>query len=666
MKDFSRASHAVGVWLLVCGGLAGCDSSGSSKVAADAAMMNPEGGMNEPPAKVKGRIFDADTGRGLPAAELKSGPSTSVKSDSQGNFELELSAGSAPLKASRPSYAPTSKEAPKQGGYLEVFLKDVDKSVEFNAEDGVTAKLESGAAVDLPPGAVRDAEGKSVKGKVTLEVTEVDGYKRMQASALPGEMKARNKDGDEGLAAISSAIEIRIRDEKGRDLTVGEKDKVTADLPVRADTAPERTVFSYDEKSGAWVEEGKAKRVVNEEGKAVYRAEVKHLSWWSSAAFVSDVTCIRTCVETSAGKPVPGAQIWVVGTSQPGVASLFAGNDGCAAGDVSAASQIVVVAQAEGSISEAKSLRTTSKLRRVKDGAAQCQDVGTFVLEPTEEATCAQGFAECASACTDPATDAAHCGGCDRACEGATQCLAGRCESAADADGSMSMPDSGTPDGAVVSNGGLVAWYRFEESTGAVADSSGNNLNGTASASGVTRGMAGKIGNGITFGGGEVVVPASPLLDFTTAGTIEFWINLSNLQPVGSMVSRGTGNNDDNVLVNTSCGNVQAIFSRVSLSGSTSTPSACNLLTGSTWQHVAIVNDGAVLLTYVNGVLKETGTGGFLGPIKNDLWIGKRENPVFPLSGALDELKWWNVARSIEEVCADAEGTWTGEACTLP
>jgi len=212
---------------------------------------------------------------------------------------------------------------------------------------------------------------------------------------------------------------------------------------------------------------------------------------------------------------------------------------------------------------------------------------------------------------------------------------------------------------------GLAAWYRFEETTGPVCDSSGNGNHGTAQGSGYTRGVAGVIGTAISFNGtdGDVMVPAATSLDMITAGTIELWVRLANTSSVGSTVSRGTGNNDSNVLMNSSCGNMQTIFSTTGV-GTTNVTSACNVIPLQTWTHIAVVNDGTTLTMYVNGVLSTTQTGGYLGPLSSALYLGRREQGVFALSGDLDEVKWWTVVRTPAEICADAGGVAAGGGCT--
>jgi hypothetical protein len=212
-------------------------------------------------------------------------------------------------------------------------------------------------------------------------------------------------------------------------------------------------------------------------------------------------------------------------------------------------------------------------------------------------------------------------------------------------------------------------WYRFEDTTGPVCDSSGNGNHGTASPGGVTRGAPGKFGWGISFdgSGGHVTVPAAPSLDMLTGGTIEYWLRLHVVPPIQSyfaMIGRGTGNSDNNVYNITTCGDLITFFSYAQTQTNANTP--CNALSGQTWTHVAVMNDGANLLEYVNGVVVASFAGGKLGALTSPLTIGQMEQGIWSLDGDLDDVKWWTVARTAAQICTDAGGAVMGTGCSLP
>ena len=217
--------------------------------------------------------------------------------------------------------------------------------------------------------------------------------------------------------------------------------------------------------------------------------------------------------------------------------------------------------------------------------------------------------------------------------------------------------------GGVVSQPGLEAYYGFDDAAGTIKDASGHGHHGAVMGSGVSLVSSGKVGGALSLAGsdGRVLVPGSTQLDFVSAATIEFWVKLSSVS-LGTVLSRLTAGGEG-VRVTSSQGNLQVAFTRTS--GSASVTSDMGQL-GSSWVHVAIVNDGSELRLYLGGKLHKSATGGQLGYIGTDLAIGRSSPADKSINGYLDEMKWWTVARSQEQICGDAGGQWLGGECTLP
>jgi len=373
-----------------------CAPEGGCSMGLDASVTNDSGVPPSGPSSLVGRVFDADSARSLAKAKVTADAS-SATSDAKGRFELMSAAALGMLEISRATYASTHKSAPSGGGYIEAFIKRVDKSVSFRGDQGVNVELESGERLEIPANAVIDEKGKGVPGLVTLEVAAIDGYKRSHAAALPGDGRAERKDKATGRIGVESGLEIRILDGDKKELNVDAKKDVVADLPARGKgESKELAVYSYDEDKERWVEEGVAPSKTVE-GKRRYRADIDHLSWWGIGKFWKSLGCVSACVEDGEGKAVAGAQVWVVGASVAGVSSFFTDSDGCGKSEAVADADFVLVAQADGQVSAPKNAQASAT-------AQACTDAGTLTLGEPSSADCASGFARCGDVCVDSAT----------------------------------------------------------------------------------------------------------------------------------------------------------------------------------------------------------------------------------------------------------------------
>jgi len=391
------------VFSAIAGALVACSDGGSDQKSADAganpdAMSNamPEAGTGDPDAAeapgtkiaITGEVFDAESGLTLKSATLLAKDEQSATSDGDGHYDLQTRS-LAPVAITRAGYAGITRAVPPAGGFLDVFLKSIDKTVEFRGDKGTTVRLASGVGVEIPAGAVVDAKGKKVSGTVKLELAAIDAQKVTQAVALPGDGTASQKDGKHGRVSVDAGLSIRITDSKGEDLTVDKAAKVVAEIPARRkDADPELGVYSFDDDKQDWREESKVKKSTNADKEAVYRADIDHLSWWSIGRFHQSTTCVRACVKDGKGKAVPGAQVWVVGATQSGVSSFFTDDTGCGAGDTIPDTDVVLVAQAGNLVSKAVSLSVAHAKASVGKNPNACQDAGTLTIGVAEGEKC--------------------------------------------------------------------------------------------------------------------------------------------------------------------------------------------------------------------------------------------------------------------------------------
>lgn len=181
----------------------------------------------------------------------------------------------------------------------------------------------------------------------------------------------------------------------------------------------------------------------------------------------------------------------------------------------------------------------------------------------------------------------------------------------------------------------LIAWYKFDETSGTTAaDSSGYGNNGMVNRGSNTTYTAGKYGNAITFGGANtdatyVSLPGN-LVDQLTSMTVSAWVNTSNSGDNTSLFTAGpvAASSPSKYMVYQPRGSWFMI--------TTNGPSAQqNIsqggnLTAGTWKDIAITLSGSTGILYIDGAEVARNTNMTLNP--SDLapttrgnFIGKSE-----------------------------------------
>ena len=200
---------------------------------------------------------------------------------------------------------------------------------------------------------------------------------------------------------------------------------------------------------------------------------------------------------------------------------------------------------------------------------------------------------------------------------------------------------------------GLVAAYAFDEGTGtAVADASGNGLNGTISgASWVT----GKNGNALSFNGVNnlVTVPASNLLNLTTGMTLEGWVYPTNSSSKWGCVLMKETSGFYAYALYVSPANRPTVF--IVINGSEHGFEVPTTLATNTWSHLAATYDGTTLNVYVNGVLAGSESLATTIPVSsgalriggNSIWATEY------FTGIIDNIRIFDRALTNDEIQGD-------------
>jgi fibronectin type 3 domain-containing protein len=207
-----------------------------------------------------------------------------------------------------------------------------------------------------------------------------------------------------------------------------------------------------------------------------------------------------------------------------------------------------------------------------------------------------------------------------------------------------------------VDTSGLVAAYGFEEPSGTTAVDSSSAANTATLVNGVARAPgAGKFGSALTFDGTNdmLQVPDANSLDFTTAMTLEAWVNPS---------AAGGGAWRTVILKEQPSALVYALYAnldsnRPSVHAYTTsefdTRGTAQVAAGA-WTHLAGVFDGLTLRLYVNGV--QVSSRAVVGPLTTStgaLRIGGNSIWGEWFAGKIDEVRLYGRALSAAEIQTD-------------
>jgi len=210
-------------------------------------------------------------------------------------------------------------------------------------------------------------------------------------------------------------------------------------------------------------------------------------------------------------------------------------------------------------------------------------------------------------------------------------------------------------------NTGLAGFWVFNEGMGNIVnDLSGNNNTGTltnmAFPSTTTSGWnPGPLGDVITFDGINdfIDVGSGPSLNNPGNVTVGMKINIAALAATQGLLSSGRANSkDEQYGIWVISGQVRYYSGNGTLSnGIQMSPPPS---TGK-WEHILFVRNGIEVQWYLNGAINLSTNLTYIpiNTLANSILIGcMTPVPNFPFNGAIDEIRIWNRALTIDEVQA--------------
>jgi hypothetical protein len=194
---------------------------------------------------------------------------------------------------------------------------------------------------------------------------------------------------------------------------------------------------------------------------------------------------------------------------------------------------------------------------------------------------------------------------------------------------------------------GLISYYSTDESSGVnMKDNVTSNYNGTL-LNGATF-SNGKLGNGIYFDGINDMGRINNSINMSSASTISFWINVTNVWSNGGVFSHRDGNNWQ--LQTTTGGSFTILYWGLSIVSCTS-PS--NILTNNTWVYLTVKYNGTDISLYRNGVqIKDCpSTGSIEAPYsRTGIGVDGVLGGGNLFKGFIDEIGFWNRSLATSEI----------------
>ena len=294
-------------------------------VAAVVALTGCGGGSGGANPRLLGRVADTS---GVPVAgvtvSLESNPSVTAVTNADGAYVLRgvPVGGNFMVRYRKAGFADShgiGLVADGKYSTLDVVLfrqgravsipTDTDQVVADSRADGRNAR------VTFQAGSIVDAAGAPVSTadiSITTALPSDPNFNSAYPSSFVGIA------GGLHVPLISyGAVHVALKDAAGQALRLDATKPATIELPVDPSNdpmAPQVPLWSLDETTGKWVQEGLATRDASA-SPVVYRAQVTHFSWWAINIFPSSNHIVVVhCVEDPTVNPlvpVPGAYVTI-------------------------------------------------------------------------------------------------------------------------------------------------------------------------------------------------------------------------------------------------------------------------------------------------------------------------------------------------------------------
>lgn len=222
---------------------------------------------------------------------------------------------------------------------VNIMMIPATTTANINSGSNSTVSLPNGTKVKFD-GSFKDASGNSYSGMVNVALFSLASSNQYLTELTPGSLLATNSGGNARIMETYGMIHVQLTGSSGQKLQIanGHTAEMTVTIdPLQTSTSPNTIpLWSYDENTGMWNEEGSATKVGN-----TYVGTVSHFSWWNcDAPFPQAI--LKVTVKNPAGLPMINTKVTLRMSSQTYETYAMTDNVGTVTGVIPANQALVL------------------------------------------------------------------------------------------------------------------------------------------------------------------------------------------------------------------------------------------------------------------------------------------------------------------------------------
>ncbi|MFC0427794.1 hypothetical protein [Chryseobacterium scophthalmum] len=184
---------------------------------------------------------------------------------------------------------------------IKIMMIPVTNTSTISSGTTSTVSLPNGTKVKFD-GSFKDGNGNAYTGNVNVAMFHLKPSDQYLNELMPGSFLANNSNGNSRIMETYGMLHVQLTGASGQNLQIANGH--TAEMTVAIDATQMTTspatipLWSFNETTGIWQEEGTATKVGN-----VYVGNVSHFSWWNCDT-MSPQGILKVKVKNPAGEPM--------------------------------------------------------------------------------------------------------------------------------------------------------------------------------------------------------------------------------------------------------------------------------------------------------------------------------------------------------------------------